>query len=99
MRVLPDLNRIVEQCFNDGTLDDGDGFGQSVERIICKSGDKKYLIDCAGTENEIIEYQKNFWKNQIKQKVQKVCEWSFPVLIQTFVIQKEYIQLKPLHNH
>jgi len=60
MRVLPDLNRIVEQCFNDGTLDDGDGFGQSVERIICKSGDKKYLIDCAGTENEIIEYQKNF---------------------------------------
>ena len=67
MRVLPDLNKIVEQCFNDGTLDDGDGFGQSVERIICKSGDKKYMIDCAGTENEIIEYQKNFWKNQIKQ--------------------------------
>ena len=60
VKVPLDLNKVVEQCFNDGTLDDGDGFGQSVERIICKSGDKKYLIDCAGTENEIIEYQKNF---------------------------------------
>ena len=40
---LADMNKALSVCMEDGTLEDG-GYSQTVDRIICKSGNKTFYV-------------------------------------------------------
>ena len=46
-RLVTDLNKVVKEAIEDGTLENEGGFTQRVDRVVCKSGNKTFHIQCS----------------------------------------------------
>jgi len=50
-KLLPELNKVVAEAIEDGTLEQDGGYSQTVDRVVCKSGNKTFYVDCNSSPN------------------------------------------------